>query len=164
MDVESYRQKKALVRWEPERMRLRCVRCLQPDFSCFCELIKPFDPGIRFVILIHPIEIARRIATGRMAHLILQDSLLISGHNFSQNKAVNQVLEDSKGQCALLYPGAGARNLTLMSRSECDELFPKDKKLTLFVVDGTWHTAKKMIPFQSCWDFLKSENLKNPIS
>lgn len=52
----------------------------------------------------------------------------------------------------ILYPGPTSKNLTTMSDSEKETLFPKNKQLRIFVIDGTWATARKMTR--------QSENLK----
>lgn len=134
-------------------MRLRCVRCLQPEFSCFCKWLSPFDPQMDFVILIHPIEVKRRrIVTGRMSHLSLINSHLIMGQLFDDDVRVNSLINDRDRHCLLLYPGRQAANLSLMSPSGRREMVPNGKRLTLFVIDGTWATAKKTVN--------QSDNLK----
>lgn len=146
MDIETYRQRKAKALAElTPKMRIRCPSCLQPDYSCYCQLIRPFDPNITFVILIHPIEVARRIATGRMAHLCLKNSHLISGHNFTNNSYVNQILNDQNLHSVMLYPGEKSSNLNFMTKEQKASLAPSGKKLAIFVMDGTWATAKKMV-------------------
>ena len=50
---------------------------MQPEFGCYCRHIKKFDPKIKFIILIHPIELKRRIATA-------------AGPNFSLREADDQ--------------------------------------------------------------------------
>jgi DTW domain-containing protein len=126
-------------------MRELCRTCLQPDFSCYCVWLKPFDPKIRFVILIHPIEVRRRIATGRMAHLSLKNSRFIHGHNYSDNEQVNEILVDPKLHCVILYPGRTSVNLTHLCPVQRFELVPPGKELCVFVIDGTWSTARKMV-------------------
>ncbi len=147
MDVISYRRKQAEVQAQValNGRRLPCPKCLQPHFSCYCQLLKPFDPNILFVILIHPIEVARRIATGRMAHLCLKNSRLIVGHDFTQNESVNQILDDSSLHSVMLYPGIQSENLSLMTEEEKGKLTPPQKKLAIFVIDGTWNTARKTV-------------------
>jgi DTW domain-containing protein YfiP len=122
-----------------------CLRCLQPPKNCYCAKVQAFDPLIKFVILLHPIERRRRIATGRMAHLCLQNSELIAGHDFSKNNRLNQILGDPGLYCALLYPGPIHLNLSDLTQAERQRLSPPDKKLCIIVVDGTWHTARKMV-------------------
>lgn len=98
-----------------------------------------------FVILIHPIEAHRRIATGRMSHLTLNNSHLIMGQDYTQNHQVNELLADSLRHCVMLYPGRESVNLTPMSPPERKALFPAGKKLTVFVIDGTWATARRTV-------------------
>lgn len=145
MNLESYLQKRQKLSNELPQYRNLCLTCRQPQFSCFCSFVQKFDPKIKFMILIHPIEFKRRIATGRMSHLCLQDSELIIGQNYSENESVNQVLKDPHNHCMILYPGRTSTNLTSMSLAERQELFPKNKKLVIFVIDGTWATAGKMV-------------------
>ncbi|UXR65960.1 DTW domain-containing protein [Bdellovibrio bacteriovorus] len=125
--------------------RQHCPVCIQPQTGCYCQHIKPFDPCISFVILIHPIELRRRIATGRMSHLCLQHSYLISGQDYSSHEIVNQLINDPERHCVILYPGSDSLNLSLMPAGRRDGLAPLGKKLTVFVIDGTWATAKKMM-------------------
>ncbi len=126
-------------------MRLVCSACFQPDFSCYCRDIRPFNPNIEFVILIHPIERRRRIATGRMSHLCLENSRLIPGADFTENREVNSLIENPEYQSFVLYPGPQSFNLSAVSLLERSGLFSPEKKLLIFVIDGTWSSAKKMM-------------------
>lgn len=100
---------------------------------------------MKFVILIHPIERKRRIATGRMTHLCLADSDLIEGEDFSLDSRVNSILSDSAYHPVMLYPGVGSLDVSLLGARERASQFPSGKKLAVFVIDGTWHTARKMV-------------------
>jgi len=152
MDVQSYLERRHKISEQNPKFRELCYVCIQPKFSCYCKYIQRFDPRIDFVILIHPLEVRRRIATGRMAHLILENSKLIMGQDYSQYDEVNDLIEDSSRHCVILYPGMHSQNLSLISREDRLTLFPQSKKLTLFVVDGTWATARRTMH--------QSENLK----
>lgn len=144
-DLQSYiEHKQQLIREQPV-YRTMCKTCMCPEFSCYCEAIQKFDPVIQFVILIHPIEYSRRIATGRMSHLVMEGSHLIKGQDYSENKKVNELVNDPNNYPVILYPGKLSTNLSSLGASEKTLLFPKDKKITFFVIDGTWATARKMI-------------------
>lgn len=132
--------------------RETCYRCFRPVGFCYCRHVQKIETGITFVILIHPIEVKRPIATGRMAHLCLANSLLIAGEDFTANAAVNRIIGDPGNHCLLLYPGADAIDISEPSPEHRLAIFPADKKTVVFVVDGTWHTAKKTVA--------RSENLK----
>lgn len=121
-----------------------CFQCLRPSQHCFCHLIEKIHTRIKFVILIHPLERRRKIATGRMAHLCLANSELIVGSDFTLNNKVNQILANTNNQPMILYPGVNAINLSEPQKiSNTSNLFQKDKTPVIFVIDGTWSTARK---------------------
>ncbi|MES2934386.1 MAG: tRNA-uridine aminocarboxypropyltransferase [Pseudomonadota bacterium] len=141
---EYHAQRQSLAEQAPV-YRASCSACLQSQFNCYCPHIVAFDPQIEFVILIHPIEVRRRIATGRMSHLCLQHSHLILGQDYSDNAQVNQLLNDPAKQAVMLYPGQNSTNLSALSLAERSAPFALDKKLVIFVIDGTWATARNMV-------------------
>ena len=143
MDVESYLEKRRKLESEKRQYRDLCIRCLQPSFGCYCAHVQRFDSKIDFVVLIHPIEVKRRIATGRMASLTLENSHLITGQDYTHDVGVNSILTDPNRHPVILYPGRLSHNISPLSRDEKIGLFPEGKKLTIFVIDGTWHTARK---------------------
>ncbi len=145
MNLAEYHRKRLEARSHLPVFRQICFTCRQPDFSCFCSWLKPFDPQMDFIILTHPIEHQRRIATGRMSHLSLLNSQLIVGHDYTKNAALNRVLEDPDRHCVMLYPGPRSQNLSPMKAAERRALFPQRKRLTILVIDGTWSTARKMV-------------------
>ena len=153
MNIQSYILKKERDLQNSPQYRVLCTRCAQPQFGCYCSEIKSFDPHVSFVILIHPIEVKRRIATGRMSHLCLQNSYLIKGQNYTNNDQVNSLLQDPEYESILLYPGINSKNLSTIDATERSKLAPSGKKLRIIVIDGTWATARKMIA--------QSQNLKN---
>jgi DTW domain-containing protein YfiP len=146
MNVETYRRRRRLLADQPgRRMRSLCFNCLQPVVTCFCRHLRPFDPGYKFVILIHALELRRRIATGRMAHLCLRDSVLLLGYDYSENSTLNGLLSDPQYCPVVLYPGQDSLNLTNLTTLERRQVFPSEKKPLVVVIDGTWSTAKKML-------------------
>lgn len=145
MNLQRYLDQKSQRGDQEPRYRQLCTTCLQPVFSCYCRQIRRFNPKIQFVILIHPIEFRRRIATGRMSHLCLENSRLIMGQDYSENTEVNELIQNPDSHSVMLYPGAQSLNLTPLSEGERAARFPSNKDLVIFVIDGTWATAKKMV-------------------
>ena len=146
MNIEEYRRRRneRLIA-DDRRGRRICPHCLQPNFTCYCRWLNPFDPGVDFVILIHPKEFRRAIASGRMAHLMLKGSSLITGEDFTNSASLNSILHDPNRSCLILYPRPPSLDLSKMKRSERLALFETGKRLTLIIIDGTWNTARKMI-------------------
>jgi len=120
-----------------------CAECRNPALTCYCRHLRSFDPGIRFAILIHWREAQKRIATGRLAHRCLKNSLLLSGYDYTDHEKVNELIADPALHCVVLYPGEGSVNLSERSEEERGALFPPEKELVVFVIDGTWITARK---------------------
>lgn len=139
-------------RFHETKSRGYCPQCLRSPRTCYCDELRPFDPKIQFVILIHGREAQKRIATGRMAHLSLENSLLVSGYDYSANAKVNALLSNEKNHCAVLYPGEGSLDLGSVEPRARPSLFPREKNLVVFVIDGTWITARKTMQ--------RSENLQ----
>ena len=127
-------------------MRELCFKCLRPADSCFCKYLKPFDPGVKFVFLMHPKEAKRqRTGTGRIAHAGLIDSEIIMGIDFTKNTRLCQLLSDPQYYPVLLYPGDDAWNSEKSGFKE--EI--GNRKLLAIIIDSTWFCSKKMIKSSS---------------
>ena len=123
-------------------MRDFCYKCFRPKESCVCGVLKPFDPGIKFVFLMHPKEAKRqRTGTGRIAHAGLLDSEIIMGIDFTKNKRLCQLLRDPQYYPVLLYPAKDA--WTAKKEGLKQEL--NGRKLLAIIIDSTWFCSKKMI-------------------
>jgi len=129
------------------KYRHLCTTCLQPEFGCYCSKLQRFDPKIKFVILIHPIEAKRRIATGRMSYLSLENAEIIKGQDYSLNSRVNEILADPGFSTAILYPGRNSTNISNFSADDfkAKPIFKAGKIPVIFVIDGTWATAIKTL-------------------
>jgi DTW domain-containing protein len=112
--------------------------------TCYCSRVRPFHSDPKFIILIHRDEARRSIATGRMSHLCLENSRLFEGADFSEHEGVNEILQDPTYYCVVLYPASGSTNLSPLKREERQRLFPRNKRLVVFVIDGTWQQARRM--------------------
>ena len=139
-----------------------CVKCLRAEASCLCSLLKPFASGPLFAILMHPKERRARsgTGTGRITHLCLQNSYLFEGVNFEQHAGILSLLADPTLRPLVLYPGAGACNLSTHAAEFAKSLCPHpaeledqnelSKTLTLqrplvFVIDGSWSCSKTLV-------------------
>lgn len=91
----------------------------------------------------HPKEAYRQhTGTGRLASLSLIESEIIVGIDFSQNKRLKELLEDSKYKTMLLYPGEDSITCRHQSLTQTKN---ENKQLLIVVVDATWFFAKKML-------------------
>jgi DTW domain-containing protein YfiP len=99
----------------------------------------------RFVFLMHPHELKRvRANTGRLTHLCLADSEIQLGIAFDDHEAVQALIRDPANFPVLLYPGKGARDL---SKGELSAAEFAGRRLVVFLLDATWHLARRMLRF-----------------
>ncbi len=124
--------------------RPKCERCRRPLVGCYCPKIQAFTPDPLFVILIHRHEARRSIATGRMAHLCLPNSLLLEGSNYTHNTKVNALLADPECYPVVLYPTRNATDVSSLSPEGRRAIFPPGKRLVIFIIDATWAQAKRV--------------------
>jgi DTW domain-containing protein YfiP len=141
-DYQNTKKQRLLAEIPPRDL---CYVCWRPQGFCYCAKIRPTETELKFAILIHPIEEKRPIATGRMSHLCLKDSLLIEGDDYTEEPAVNDLLEDPAYHPVVLYPGEGSSDLSALSPPERRALFPEGKRPLVFVIDGTWNSARRTL-------------------
>ncbi|HAR42961.1 MAG TPA: DTW domain-containing protein [Bdellovibrionales bacterium] len=126
-------------------MRVYCPRCLKAETTCYCAQLKPAAVRTRIVLLQHPREYRNPIGTARMTQLSLENSKLIVGLDFDNDPQVQTLLRDERNQCVVLFPGPAAQNLSRLDKAELKLKYLNERCLVLFVLDGTWHCAKKII-------------------
>ncbi len=102
----------------------------------------------RIVLLMHPMEWRReKCATGRLTTLNLANSEIIPGLAFGESPRYRELVEDPANYPVLLYPGAGAFNLT-------EGGFPAaelgDRRLVVFLIDSTWACSRAVLRESPC--------------
>jgi len=123
-------------------MREICYKCFHPKETCLCKYLKPFDPNIKFIFLMHPKEARKqRTGTGRIAHAGLIDSEVIVGIDFTKSERLCKLLADPQYYPVLLYPGDDA--WTAKKEGFKEEI--GNRKLLAIIIDSTWFCSKKML-------------------
>lgn len=146
MDKATYLQKKleqkeSLVSFKREAF---CFNCFRLQKNCLCLLIKPFDTKTHFVILMHPMEAKKeKMGTGRISIACLKNSSMFTGIDFTEDNAVNSIISDSQNYCMVLYPGDKSLNISSDDIAPLQDL--QNRRLVVFLIDGTWPCAKKMM-------------------
>lgn len=146
MNLNEYLKQKQQ-RKDQEELNIRrrdyCLQCFRPQKACFCQYLIPFETNIEFCLLMHPMEARKeRLGTGRLTHLGLKNSRIIVDINFDQNQEVQKIINSNEYFSILLYPGVDSLNL-----SDDKATFPniENKKIIIFILDGTWPCAKSMM-------------------
>lgn len=122
--------------------REECYACYRAKKNCLCGSVKPFSTRTRFVILMHTKEAKKqRTGTARLAKLCLKNSELLIGTDFTSDERVNELLRDPSYAPFVLYPGPKAVSFKTLGK----ELLPEGKTPLVFVVDGTWECAQRLL-------------------
>ncbi|MDO8803133.1 MAG: tRNA-uridine aminocarboxypropyltransferase [Elusimicrobiota bacterium] len=122
--------------------REECYACYRAKKNCLCDSIKPFATRMRFVILMHTKEAKKqKTGTARLAKLCLTNAELLIGTDFTRNERVNSLLRDPSYSPFVLYPGPKAVNF----KTPGYDLATEGKTLLIFVIDGTWECARRLL-------------------
>jgi DTW domain-containing protein YfiP len=137
---------KSEVNLSPTRKnRVLCLRCLRSESTCYCQEVRPVRSRFQFILLQHPLEHRNCIGTARMTHHCLENSRLILGTAFDKDPQVIELTSNPDNHCVVLYPGPNSVNISLESETQTENRFPVGKNRVIFVIDGTWFCAKKML-------------------
>jgi len=135
---------------------------MRPSSSCICKHINTIETKTRFTILMHPKEYKReKIGTGRMTQLQLENSEIIVGIDFTNNKRVNEILSKEENSHFLLYPGKDNFNLSERKSSEIISFMGNQPHI--IILDGTWSCARKMLKLSKNLQKLKRVSFDNKI-
>lgn len=130
--------------------------------TCICKHITPLQTKTRFVILMHPKEYKKeRKGTGYMTNLQLENSEIIVGVDFTHNKRVNELLANENSSSFLLYPGKDNFNLSVRKSAEIHAVLGTNPHI--FILDGTWPCARKILKLSKNLQSLKRVSFDNTI-
>jgi DTW domain-containing protein YfiP len=110
----------------------------------------------------HPKEYKKeRNGTGHMTNLQLENSEIIVGVDFTNNNRVNEILTKEKSYSFLLYPGKDNFNLSIRKSSEINSFMGHNPHI--FILDGTWPCARKILKLSKNLQKLKRVSFDNNI-
>ena len=135
---------------------------MRSSSTCICKCISPLQTKTRFIILMHPKEYHKeRNGTGYMTNLQLENSEIIVGVDFTNNKRVNEILAKENSSSFLLYPGKDNFNLSIRKSSEINSFMGSNPHI--FILDGTWPCARKILKLSTNLQTLKRVSFDNEI-
>lgn len=110
----------------------------------------------------HPKEYKKeKNGTGHMTKLQLENSEIIVGVDFTNDPRVNEILNNEKIHSVLLYPGKDNFNLSMKNSSEKKSFL--GNTLYIFILDGTWPCARKILKLSKNLQKLKRVSFDNKI-
>lgn len=150
MDKESYLKIKVQRQLQLEEQKHAkedfCFKCHRLGKNCLCHLINSFETKIKFVILMHPMEAKKeKMGTGRITLAILKNSQMIMGVDFTEDPEVNDLINNQDNHCLVMYPGEKSINVSEHDVTPLKNSLISKKNIIVFLIDGTWPCAKKMM-------------------
>ncbi len=120
-----------------------CYRCRRAGEGCYCTDIQTFRPPFDLFLIVHPRESRNLVGSVRIAHLSCEHSTWVEGigEDIDRSPIVLGALSNPKLAPMILYPSPHAVPLDRMTAQNV----PNDRRLALFVIDGTWYQAKQLI-------------------
>lgn len=92
----------------------------------------------------HPKEFGKtKNNTGRLTHLSLQNSQIHVGIDFSDNKKINDLIDNPNNNCYVLYPSDTSIKLNHENIKE------ENKNIIIFIIDSTWPCSNKILRLSS---------------
>jgi DTW domain-containing protein YfiP len=124
----------------PTLRRASCATCLRAQSACICGWVARVDSEVEVLVLLHPLEVANAKNSGRLLHLCLPNSRLVTGEAFDPAQ-LDALLHAGGRQPLLLYPP------TAGAPAPCPDprLLAVSARLRLVVLDATWRKSRKML-------------------
>jgi len=120
--------------------RTICYKCYRPQKSCMCRYITRIVTHTHFVILMHPKEFRKtKNGTGHFTNLSLENCEIHVGIDFTENRDINDIINDPSNICYTLYPHQSSINLNETSIGE------EQKNTVIFLIDSTWPCSKAIL-------------------
>ncbi|WP_341220568.1 tRNA-uridine aminocarboxypropyltransferase [Polaribacter atrinae] len=142
--------------------RIKCYKCMRSSSTCICKYISSLQTKTRFIILMHPKEYKKeKKGTGTMTNLQLENSEIIVGVDFTNNERINELLIQENSTSFLLYPGKDSFNLSTRKSAEIQTVIGNNANI--FILDGTWPCARKMLKLSTNLQALKRVSFDNKI-
>ena len=130
--------------------------------------MKPFFTNAQFVFLMHRKELRDRsgTGTGRLTHQSLKNSKLLVGLNFEDDPVFRSLLKDQGLLPVVLFPPPknsrpGAKETSFFDMKDSDSAQrlsdlcrEESKQLLVFLIDGSWSGAKKILAHNPSLDQL----------
>ena len=117
-----------------------CYKCNRTQKSCVCSHINTIQTNTQFIILMHPKEHRKtKNNTGKITHLSLENSQIHVGIDFSNNKKINEIIDNPDNNCYVLYPS----NTSIVLNHE--NIKEENKNSVIFIIDSTWPCSNKIL-------------------
>ena len=121
--------------------RQSCPKCQRPLTECYCHVVVKLASDVKVVILQHHSESRHPFNTARMVDMALEESVTLVGESFQLDHLTTLGLDRDDYYPMLFFPGEASRSVAEHRQSALSN----GLKPLLFVPDGTWRKARKIL-------------------
>ncbi len=126
-------------------MRSTCARCLRPQTSCLCALVRPTAHRTQLLVLQHPQEQRQAKNSVALLRLSLAQCEVVVGDRFAPD-ALQALLQRPGHATWLLYPDVPAAPAPVSSPpAPVPGAGSEGALLRLVVLDATWRKSLRML-------------------
>lgn len=118
---------------------MTCARCLRPQATCLCALVRPTAHHTEVLVLQHPQEQRQAKNSVALLRLSLTNCKVVVGERFTP-EALQALLWRPGRQTRLLYPDVPAAPATAAAAA-----IEAGAPLRLVVIDATWRKSLRML-------------------
>jgi DTW domain-containing protein len=122
----------------PTLGRATCVRCLRPQATCLCVLVRPTAHRTEVLVLQHPQEQRQAKNSVALLRLSLAHCEVVVGERFAPD-ALQALLQRPGWDTRLLYPDVSAAPAPVAA------VTATGAPLLLVVLDATWRKSLRML-------------------
>jgi DTW domain-containing protein YfiP len=115
---------------------------MRPQSACICQWITPVPHAAEVLILQHPLEVDHAKNTGRLLHLSLPRSRMLTGEVFDE-AGLLAAMEETPAYTVLLYPPTPEEAEAPAALDT--ERLRDPAGVRLVVLDATWRKSRKML-------------------
>lgn len=121
--------------------RATCARCLRPQATCLCALVRPTDHRTEVLVLQHPQEQRQAKNSVALLRLSLAHCEVVVGERFVPD-ALQALLHRPGRLTRLLYPDVPAAPAPSVAKQAP---MTSDVQVRLVVLDATWRKSLRLL-------------------
>lgn len=121
--------------------RATCARCLRPQATCLCALVRPTDHRTEVLVLQHPQEQRQAKNSVALLRLSLAHCEVVVGERFAPD-ALQALLHRPGRITRLLYPDVPAAPAPPVAKQAP---MTSDVQVRLVVLDATWRKSLRLL-------------------
>lgn len=137
-----------------------CNKCGLLEDLCICDYDIKISSNIRFILLTHENEFAKRTNTGRLIENAFENTCVIKWSRVEPSRELLRIISEEK-YVYLLYPESDEEKSRECRIDVDSDLNKSDHMINIIIIDGTWQESVKIYNRSSYLQNIKRISLDN---